>query len=181
MIIKKKKFDKKNPCKSLPFDTVELSGFIEGGYVFYTRGHKTNCKSWPSSKIVFHTHVDLLPNNDIITLPDLCSPIDILVFLVTENEKMFIKTSRLFLTFEKTKATKRIRNKAISCIEDNKQLWKRMVDKNQQDRMCYYVLHFLRRGLHKKNRIWNLSWKRIVEQVFKIKVTIQGSTVKDTL
>jgi len=182
MKLKHKYFDGINPCKSLPYDFhVELAGYIEDSKIHYTRGHKTNCPSFSDKEIVFHTHMDVLPTKDIITLPDMPSPVDMLVFLVSDNKKMYIKSARIFLTFEKSKSTKSISNKALTCIMENEKYWLDMVKKRQHDKMFYYLLHSLKKGMHKRNSTWNLSWKRITEQLLKIKVSIQSSNVKDPL
>jgi hypothetical protein len=171
-----------NILKSIPYDTnVELSGFIQNGKIFYVRGHRTNCPSFPGRKYVFHTHIDLQPNNNFITLPDLLSPLDSIVFLVSDSKIMYIKTARIFLKFVKSNKTRIITNKVIQCISDGEKEWKQMTKKNQHERMVFYILHYLKRGLHKRNSVWNLSWKRILEQIFKIKVNIQPSDIKDPL
>jgi hypothetical protein len=159
----------------------ELSGYIEKDVIHYAKGTKINCRTFPDKKVVFHTHVDVSPTRRVVTLPDLPSPVDILVFLVIDNDKMYIKTSRMLLTFEKTKKTKRVSDKVLRCIMENETHWKKMVRDEEHDRMFYFIVRFLRNNIDKKNRTWNLSWKRIIEQIFKIKVNIQPSSVKDHL
>lgn len=178
----KKKFNAEKPFESLPFcKDYEISGYIDNTTIFYKRGTKLNCDSFSDKQFVFHTHVDIQPTNNQITLPDIPSPIDILVFLVSGNKKMLLKTPRLFITLTKTKYTDRIERKALRCMVENDVIWSNMVKNKQYEKMFYYVVHYLKRNIDKKNKIWNLSWKRIAEQIFKIDVKIQHSTIKERL
>ncbi len=171
-----------NILKSIPFNFKrELSGYIDKKGIHYTTGTNINCPTFPDKNTVFHTHVDVMPHNDIITLPDLPSPVDIIVFCVINNHKMYLKTTRVFITLEKTKQTYHITDKVLACIMQHEKEWKRMVKEEKNDKMFYFLLHYLRKNIDKKNRIWNLSWKRILEQIFKINVNIQPSDIKDPL
>lgn len=171
-----------NILKSIPFNLKkELSGYIDKKVIYYIEGTKLHCPTFPDKNTVFHTHVDVIPTNYVVTLPDLPSPVDIIVFMVIDNKKMYLKTPRVFITLEKTKESTIITDKVLACIIENEKEWKKMVKEEQSDKMFYFLLHYLRKNLDKKNRVWNLSWKRILEQIFKIKVNIQPSDIKEHL
>jgi len=173
---------KKSIFNSIPFSfNRELTGYIKNGFLYYCKGTKINCPTFPDKKIVFHTHIDVIPNRQIITLPDLPSPVDILVFLMNDAKKMFIKTPRVFITFKKTQKSNDMALKIVRCVFEHKDYWKRMNREQQHERMFFYALHYIKKNIKKKNKTWNLSWKRIIEQVFKIKVKIETSNVKDPI
>lgn len=178
----KKKFNYLKAFESLPYNSeYEISGYIENCIVYYRKGTKTSCESYSDKEFVFHTHVDIQPTHNIVTMPDIPSPVDILVFLVSGNKTMLLKTPRLFLTLNKTSKTHLVEQKAIRCMVDNEKSWSLMSKNKQYERMFYYIVHSLKSNLDKKNKNWSLSWKRIVEQLFKIDVKIQASTIKERL
>jgi len=166
--------------KSIPFnDKKELSGYIEKKVIHYSIGRKTNCKTFPDKPIVFHTHVDIMPSDDNIIFPDMPSPLDIIVFMLINNRKMYIKTPRIFFTFTKTKQAEKITEKICMCILENEKYWEKLVKENNVEMMLSLVLNYLKENLNKRNYVWHMSWKRLVEQIFKIKVKMENSDVKE--
>lgn len=171
-----------NILTSIPFSFKnELTGYIDNKGIHYKSGTKVNCPTFPDKSTVFHTHIDINPTDTVVTLPDMPSPVDIIVFMVIDNHTMYIKTPRVFLTFKKTKKSQDVTEKILTCIMQNEAYWKKLVKQQKHDKMFFFLLHFLRKNLDKKNRTWSLSWKRIVEQIFKVKVNIQTSDVKDRI
>jgi len=172
----------KNILSSIPYSFKrELSGYIDKKGIHYSNGTKINCPTFPDKNTVFHTHVDLQPTNYAITLPDMPSPVDVIVFTVIGNRKMYLKTPRVFITLRKTKQTDQITDKVLSCIIEHDNYWKKCVRESKNDEMFRLLLKYLKKKINKRNMVWNLSWKRVIEQIFKIKVNIQTSDVKDRL
>lgn len=178
----KTKTIRSSAVNSLPFNySRELTGYIVKNKIYYRKGNKINCPIFPDKKITFHTHLDVMPTREAVTYPDIPSPVDMLVFLVADSKKMYIKSTRVIIVFEKTKYTKSIAVKAVECVLKNNKYWKEMARKNLNDRMFFYVLHYINRKIPPRNKFWNFSWKRLVEQILKINVTILTSDIKDPL
>lgn len=173
---------KKSIIESLPYNfKKELTGYIDEEGIHFIEGTKLHCPSYPDKKIVFHTHVDVRPEAHVITMPDLPSPVDMLVFMLIGNNIMYIKTSRVVITLRKTRKSKSVELKMLRCILENEKYWKNLSRQGKNEHMFFFMVHYLKRNIDKKNKVWNLSWKKIIEQIFKVNVIIETSNVKDPL
>jgi hypothetical protein len=178
----KKKISKKGIVDSIPFSfTNEIGGYEQDGYLHYVHGKKLWCPTFPDKVTAFHTHIDVPPRGANITLPDMPSPTDMMVFLMINNAEMYIKTPRIVMHFTKTRATAKLTDIVYEFVKDNKNAWNRMLRRGQHERMFYFVLHYLKKDMDRKNANWMFAWKRITEQVLKMNVDISASDLKDPL
>lgn len=180
-IFKKKMKQGISICDSLPFSKDhEIGGYIEDGYIYYSNGDELSCPTFPDKKMIFHTHIDVMPKKNSMTFPDMPSPADMLTFLFLDGEVMYIKTNRLFLTFRKNKKTKSALNKSLIFMYENKKMWERLVKANDIHKLFYSMIISLNEKVkNKHDLLWNMSWRKIIEQVLKIDITIEKSSMKE--